>query len=416
MPAMLAQFDFPRRPAAASRQAVRPGDAHSTRRQAPCGFSRRQNRSMFDPYGKVTVLDGNGTPRTVMHWNQVKSDLLAAQGDNTVLALLQKGLHQQGGVMPESMLVAGTAVVTAPVAVYSATIAAPVLYNAAGYAIYVAQQQAAAMTGYLVAKVGSTLTALGYTALESGVGLSPASVGSVPAGTKKTAGTLTDQAADLVKLNAGKNRVVLHSPSIKMEVDLAGKAHGGVPTPHTKVSPLNPKAPNQPAYNTKNAPFVPATQQDIRTVRRFLGEIGDSMRKNFRIGQSVELVKGNLAFDLHNLYDYVGSFLFGARRLCMYFEPNPQFALGQMPIAVEFHNVEFLEFSPHFGTRDIHDLDEMGYKAPSDRDDNWLLTEEQATSADHLFFRFLGGAFIRVHSECAYLHEGMRLPTINENL
>ncbi len=116
--------------------------------------------------------------RAIMDWNQAKSDLLAAQGDNTVLAVLQKGLHQQGGVMPESMLVAGKAVVTAPVAVYSAAVAAPVLYDAAGYAAYVAQQKAAAMTGYLVAKVGATLTALGYTAMEYEVGLSPASVGS----------------------------------------------------------------------------------------------------------------------------------------------------------------------------------------------------------------------------------------------
>jgi len=81
---------------------------------------------------------------------------------------------------------------------------------------------------------------------------------------------LTEQAADLVPLNGGRNRVTLRSPSQQMEVDLAGKTHGGVPTPHTKVSPLNPRAPNQPAFNTKNSPVEPATQQDIRTVRRYL--------------------------------------------------------------------------------------------------------------------------------------------------
>lgn len=88
--------------------------------------------------------------------------------------------------------------------------------------------------------------------------------------TKTTAKSLTDQAADLVSQNGGKHRVTLRSPSQKMEVDLAGKAHGGVPTPHTKVSPSNPMAPKQPAYNTKNSPVNPATQQDIRTVRRYL--------------------------------------------------------------------------------------------------------------------------------------------------
>jgi hypothetical protein len=81
---------------------------------------------------------------------------------------------------------------------------------------------------------------------------------------------LTEQAADFVPLNGGLNRVTLRSPSQQMEIDLAGKSHGGVPTPHTKVSPLNPQAPNQPAYNTRNSPVEPATQQDIRTVRRYL--------------------------------------------------------------------------------------------------------------------------------------------------
>lgn len=76
---------------------------------------------------------------------------------------------------------------------------------------------------------------------------------------------LAEQATDLVSLNGGRNRVTLRSPSQKMKVDLAGDSHGGVPTLHTKVSPLNPQA-----YNTKNSPVVPATQQDIRTVRRCL--------------------------------------------------------------------------------------------------------------------------------------------------
>ncbi|ULA64751.1 MAG: hypothetical protein LZF86_190044 [Nitrospira sp.] len=82
--------------------------------------------------------------------------------------------------------------------------------------------------------------------------------------------SLKDQAVDLLPLNDGKNRVTLRSPSQRMDVDLAGKTHGGVPTPHTKVSPVNPQAPNQPAYNTRNAPVNPSTQQDIRTVRRYL--------------------------------------------------------------------------------------------------------------------------------------------------
>jgi RHS repeat-associated protein len=82
--------------------------------------------------------------------------------------------------------------------------------------------------------------------------------------------SLTEQAADLVSLNGGRNRVTLRSPNQQIEVDLVGKSHGGVSTPHTKVSSLNPLAPNQPSYNTKNSPVNPSTQQDIRTVRRYL--------------------------------------------------------------------------------------------------------------------------------------------------
>ncbi len=81
---------------------------------------------------------------------------------------------------------------------------------------------------------------------------------------------LAKQADDLVPLNNGKNRVTLKSPSQKMEVDLKGKPHAGVPTPHTKISPRNPNAPKQPAYNTKNSSVIEATQQDLRTIRRYL--------------------------------------------------------------------------------------------------------------------------------------------------
>jgi len=87
--------------------------------------------------------------------------------------------------------------------------------------------------------------------------------------------SLVDQAADLVPRNGGRHRVTLRSPSQKMEVDLAGKAHGGVPTPHTKISPVNPRAPKQPAYNTKGAATEASTQQDIRTVRRYLERTGN---------------------------------------------------------------------------------------------------------------------------------------------
>jgi RHS repeat-associated protein len=88
--------------------------------------------------------------------------------------------------------------------------------------------------------------------------------------TRSVSKSLKDQAIDIIPLNSNKHRVTLHSPSQKMELDLAGRDHGGVPTPHVKISLRNLKAPEQPSYNTKNSPVVSATQQDVRTARRFL--------------------------------------------------------------------------------------------------------------------------------------------------
>lgn len=117
--------------------------------------------------------------------------------------------------------------------------------------------------------------ALALPGVPGGAGLAiKASREAAEAATKSVPKSLKDQAADLIPQNANRHRVTLRSPSQKMEVDPAGKAHGGIPTPHTKVSPRNYKAPNQPAYNTKNAPVRPATQQDIRTVRRYLERQG----------------------------------------------------------------------------------------------------------------------------------------------
>jgi hypothetical protein len=97
-------------------------------------------------------------------------------------------------------------------------------------------------------------------------------VSDVTIGTK----TLTQQADNLVSLNNGKNRVTLRSENARFDVDLRGKAHfdkvtqSSIPTPHVRVSQRNFQAPNQPVFNTGSAVVRPATQQDIRMVRRFL--------------------------------------------------------------------------------------------------------------------------------------------------
>lgn len=86
--------------------------------------------------------------------------------------------------------------------------------------------------------------------------------------------SLEKQAADLVPLNNNKSRVTLRSESVKIELDLIGKEHSGVPTPHIKESQRNLQAPANLGrkYNSSESKTSvrAATQQDIRTVRRYL--------------------------------------------------------------------------------------------------------------------------------------------------
>lgn len=134
------------------------------------------------------------------------------------------------------------------------------------------------------------------------------------------------------------------------------------------------------------------------------------MKKNFKIGQSNEIISGHSVYDVHNSYDYVGCLLKNDRTFWLFFAPSSTHGAGQTPVAVEFAGVDFLGFSLGFGTNAIQDLEEMGYKSPSDLDDNWLLREDQATASDHLFFRFVDNAYVRVHGESARIHEGVTLP------
>lgn len=133
------------------------------------------------------------------------------------------------------------------------------------------------------------------------------------------------------------------------------------------------------------------------------------MKKSFEIGQSNEVIKAGKIYDLHSQYDFIGVVLKAKdRRLQILFEPNPEYGKGQLPIWLSFEEIDYLEFSPNFGTRVVSGLSEMGYKNPEDRDDEWLMDEQQATCDEHLFFRLDGGDFIRVHCQYANLVEAAK--------
>lgn len=130
------------------------------------------------------------------------------------------------------------------------------------------------------------------------------------------------------------------------------------------------------------------------------------MEKTFSLGQSNELIKDGRIYDLHNLYCFSG-FLFEVegRRLQIRFDPISGEGNNASSILLSFSGLTYLELSPSFGVKKIDGLDEMGYKSPGDKDDEWLLREEQACKDDHLFFRLDEGDFIRVHCQRADLKE-----------
>ena len=130
------------------------------------------------------------------------------------------------------------------------------------------------------------------------------------------------------------------------------------------------------------------------------------MQKDFKIGQSNELIKEGSLFDIHNHYKFASIILKENGRLLVAFEPTVEHSKDGLSVLLEFETVNFLEFNLQFAKKDDAIVDEFGYKSVGDMDDNWLLTEAQATKDDHFFIRFFGGGFIRVQSEKARLHVG----------
>ena len=128
------------------------------------------------------------------------------------------------------------------------------------------------------------------------------------------------------------------------------------------------------------------------------------MEKNFSLGQSNELLKDGKIYDLHNCFD-LETFVLRASDAELVFRPNPTHGRGLPIIKLDVQNVDYLEVSPNFHTANVTDVDEVGYKPRDDRDDSWLLTEEQSQGVGDLFFRFHGGHFIRFHGSRIFLTE-----------
>jgi Bacterial toxin 24 len=86
----------------------------------------------------------------------------------------------------------------------------------------------------------------------------------------KGGGSLVDDAANLVKMNGGKNSVTIETATQKIRYDLAGKAHGGVPTPHMQVYNKNFVDGVQKNVSRESKEAIPMTQKDLDLVRKHL--------------------------------------------------------------------------------------------------------------------------------------------------
>ncbi|MBK6918308.1 MAG: hypothetical protein IPH07_13010 [Deltaproteobacteria bacterium] len=121
------------------------------------------------------------------------------------------------------------------------------------------------------------------------------------------------------------------------------------------------------------------------------------MIKNFVVGQSNELLMDGRVHEIHNFYRFGGLNIGPDRFIVISFVPCEPNTMDFPRLKLECRDVDYFELSSQFGCKDVREVDEMGYKSPGDLDDEWLMTEQQASAADHFFLRLEHCAYIRVH-------------------
>ncbi|MES2403693.1 MAG: hypothetical protein V4567_05055 [Pseudomonadota bacterium] len=126
----------------------------------------------------------------------------------------------------------------------------------------------------------------------------------------------------------------------------------------------------------------------------------NKMLTNFAFEGNVGIRFEGKHFDLHSFYSLEGFVVNPASgTVLLKFSSIKEFrdkVHDVQMLTLEFSEITYLEFSPKFCTNTTDSLEEIGFKSPDDRDDNWLKNLEQSEPDDHLFVRLSSLEFFRV--------------------
>jgi len=125
------------------------------------------------------------------------------------------------------------------------------------------------------------------------------------------------------------------------------------------------------------------------------------MTKTFVVDRGVEIVQEEVTYDLHNNYAISGIAFISEGDLVVIFNQLK----GKGSLLIRCVGLDYIAMSICVSRASLIFIDEVGYKDPSDNNDEWLMTEEQASSKDHLYFRLEGGGYLRFHCESCRIDE-----------